>query len=95
VLAARHHRALAGVLRSPVTARPAGTCVWYPMSDAWTDRPDAPGAVLVGGAAGWTDPITGQGLSNALRDARLVAEAVRPTGGSFWGQCEAVLRVLV
>jgi hypothetical protein len=47
------------------------------MNDAWTGRPDAPAAVLLGDAAGWTDPITGQGLSNALRDARLVAEAAR------------------
>src|SRR5262249_51074418 len=36
----------------------------------------APGVVLVGDAAGHNDPVTGQGLAIALRDARLVAEIV-------------------
>ena len=32
----------------------------------------APGVVLIGDAAGWNDPIIGQGLSIALRDVRMV-----------------------
>jgi 2-polyprenyl-6-methoxyphenol hydroxylase-like FAD-dependent oxidoreductase len=55
-------------------ARPAGPCAFYPMNDTWTDQPYAPGVVLVGDAAGWNDPIIGQGLSIALRDARLVTD---------------------
>ncbi len=39
-------------------------------------RPWAPGAVLVGDAAGYYDPFTGQGIYQALRSARLAAEAV-------------------
>lgn len=53
----------------------AGPCGGAPMTDAWTIGPPlAEGAVLVGDAAGWNDPIVGQGLSIALRDARSVAE---------------------
>lgn len=55
-------------------ARPAGPCAFYPMTDSWLERPYGPGAVLIGDAAGWNDPIIGQGLSIALRDARIVAD---------------------
>jgi 2-polyprenyl-6-methoxyphenol hydroxylase-like FAD-dependent oxidoreductase len=58
-------------------ARPAGPCAFYPMNDTWTDGPAAPGVVLVGDAAGWNDPIIGQGLSIAMRDVRMVADVVR------------------
>ena len=47
------------------------------MNDTWTDGPAAPGVVLVGDAAGWNDPIIGQGLSIAMRDVRMVADVVR------------------
>jgi 2-polyprenyl-6-methoxyphenol hydroxylase-like FAD-dependent oxidoreductase len=59
--------------------RPVGPCAFYPMNDSWTDPPFAPGAVLVGDAAGWSDPIIGQGLSIAMRDARIVADILRST----------------
>jgi menaquinone-9 beta-reductase len=36
--------------------------------------------VLVGDAAGHNDPIIGQGLSIALRDVRLVGEAILAGG---------------
>jgi 2-polyprenyl-6-methoxyphenol hydroxylase-like FAD-dependent oxidoreductase len=62
-----------------VEARPAGPCAFYPMNDSWTFQPFAPGAVLVGDAAGWNDPIIGQGLSIAMRDARIVADILRST----------------
>jgi 2-polyprenyl-6-methoxyphenol hydroxylase-like FAD-dependent oxidoreductase len=57
-------------------ARPAGPCQGYPNADTWVDRPYAPGAVLIGDAAGHNDPTIGQGISIALRDVRLVAEAL-------------------
>jgi 2-polyprenyl-6-methoxyphenol hydroxylase-like FAD-dependent oxidoreductase len=57
-------------------ARPAGPVAMYPMNDSWTDRVAVPGVVLVGDAAGWNDPIIGEGLSIALRDARTVAEVL-------------------
>ena len=58
-------------------AHPAGPCAFYPMNDTWIDDPLAPGVVLIGDAAGWNDPIIGQGLSIALRDVRMVADVVR------------------
>lgn len=51
----------------------------FPMSDTWTDKPYGDGFVLIGDAAGYNDPILGQGLSIAVRDARLVAEALLGT----------------
>jgi 2-polyprenyl-6-methoxyphenol hydroxylase-like FAD-dependent oxidoreductase len=57
-------------------AAPAGPCAAYPMFDSWTDDPAVDGAVLVGDAAGFSDPTIGEGLSIALRDARMVSEAM-------------------
>jgi 2-polyprenyl-6-methoxyphenol hydroxylase-like FAD-dependent oxidoreductase len=72
--ALRRHLPAAEIFRA---ARPAGPCAFYPMNDTWTDAPCAPGVVLIGDAAGWNDPIIGQGLSIALRDVRMVADVVR------------------
>lgn len=55
-------------------AVPAGPCVAYPMFDSWTDDPVGEGVVLVGDAAGFSDPTIGEGLSVALRDARTVSD---------------------
>jgi 2-polyprenyl-6-methoxyphenol hydroxylase-like FAD-dependent oxidoreductase len=55
-------------------ARPIGPCRSNPSQDAWIDYPWVTGAVLIGDAAGYNDPILGQGLSVTLRDARTVAE---------------------
>ena len=52
----------------------AGPCLTYGSEDTWTDRPYAPGVVLVGDAAGYNDPIIGQGLSLAMRDVRIVTD---------------------
>lgn len=56
------------------SATPLGPCRSYPSQDAWTESPVSEGAVLVGDAAGYNDPIIGQGLSIALRDVRLVRD---------------------
>ena len=55
---------------------PAGPCATYPGDDTWTNTPFADGVVLVGDAAGYNDPIIGQGLSIALRDARIVRDLI-------------------
>ena len=58
-------------------ARPAGPLLSYFNNDAWTDQPFAEGAVLIGDAAGWNDPIVGQGLSITYRDVRLVTDILK------------------
>jgi menaquinone-9 beta-reductase len=58
------------------TAKPAGPCVTYPGDDTWTRQPFADGVVLIGDAAGYNNPIIGQGLSLAMRDVRIVSEAL-------------------
>jgi menaquinone-9 beta-reductase len=62
--------------RAFAQAAPAGPCHGYPNNDVWIDNPVAPGIVLIGDAAGHNDPSGGQGISIALKDARLVAEAL-------------------
>ena len=57
--------------------QPAGPLRSYANNDTWTDRPFANGAVLVGDAAGWNDPIIGLGLSITYRDVRLVSDLLK------------------
>ena len=57
-------------------ATPAGPCATYPGDDTWTAQPCVDGAVLIGDAAGHNDPIVGQGLSIAMRDARTLRDLV-------------------
>ena len=64
------------------SGRAAGPCSSYPMNDSWCDRIVDEGVVLVGDAAGWNDPIIGQGVSIAMRDARMVADVL--LGESRW-----------
>ena len=52
-------------------AEPAGPCSYYVGSDSWTTTACLDGVVLAGDAAGWSDPVIGEGLSIALRDAAL------------------------
>jgi 2-polyprenyl-6-methoxyphenol hydroxylase-like FAD-dependent oxidoreductase len=61
------------------SATPAGPLFSYFNNDSWTDRPYAPGVVLVGDAAGWNDPIIGLGLSITYRDVRIVSEILKET----------------
>jgi 2-polyprenyl-6-methoxyphenol hydroxylase-like FAD-dependent oxidoreductase len=56
------------------SAKPAGPCRSYPNQDTWSARPFVPGVVLIGDAAGYNDPILGQGLSITLRDVRVVCD---------------------
>jgi menaquinone-9 beta-reductase len=52
----------------------------HPSVDTWTDRPFAPGGVLVGDSGGFNDPIIGQGLSLAMADVREVWTAIIEQG---------------
>jgi 2-polyprenyl-6-methoxyphenol hydroxylase-like FAD-dependent oxidoreductase len=68
--------------RALVAGRPAGPLLSYFNNDSWTDEPFAPGAVLVGDAAGWNDPIIGLGLSITYRDVRIVSGLLK--GSDDW-----------
>lgn len=64
-------------------AEAAGPCATFPIHDAWINVPHVPGAVLVGDAAGYSNPLCAQGLSVCMRDVRLVADAL--LGRDDWG----------
>ena len=68
--------------RHLVEGRPAGPLFSYLNADSWTDAPLAEGVVLIGDAAGWNDPIIGQGLSITYRDVRIVSEIL--LAGEDW-----------
>ena len=55
-------------------ATPLGPFNSFSNEDNWVDEPVCPGVVLIGDAAGHNDPIIGQGVSIAARDARLVSD---------------------
>lgn len=63
--------------RKLADAKPAGPLLAYFNNDAWTDEPFVQGAVLVGDAAGWNDPICGLGLSITYRDVRIVSDILK------------------
>lgn len=63
-------------------SRPAGPAALFPSHDCWVDRPYGQGAVLIGDAAGWSDPIIGQGLSVGFTDAGQVTDIL--LGGDDW-----------
>jgi menaquinone-9 beta-reductase len=63
-------------------ATPISPCATYANEDTWIDVPLAPGVVLLGDAAGWNDPITGQGLAITMRDVRVLSELL--LAGSDW-----------
>jgi 2-polyprenyl-6-methoxyphenol hydroxylase-like FAD-dependent oxidoreductase len=62
-----------------------------PDLDAFFRVPAGPGWALVGDAACHKDPITAQGISNALRDSAFLAEAIHRTltGEKSWEEAGA------
>lgn len=61
---------------------PAGPLAGYPMTDTWTDVVARDGVVLVGDAAGWSDPVLGQGMAVTMRDVHMATRVL--LGGSDW-----------
>jgi 2-polyprenyl-6-methoxyphenol hydroxylase-like FAD-dependent oxidoreductase len=57
-------------------ARPAGPLATFPGADSRAPVPFADGVVLIGDAAGYENPLRGQGLAMALRDVRDVSRAL-------------------
>lgn len=60
-------------LRAAALESPVRTFTGEP---GWLRRPWGPGWALVGDAGSWKDPISAHGLTDALRDAELLARAV-------------------
>jgi 2-polyprenyl-6-methoxyphenol hydroxylase-like FAD-dependent oxidoreductase len=60
-------------------ARIAGPCATFPGEDSRALHPLADGVVLIGDAAGYENPLEGQGLSMALQDAHDVSAALLST----------------
>ena len=69
-------------LRAFCRTNPAGPCAAYPMFDASCDAVVADGVVFAGDAAGFSDPTIGEGLSVALRDARMIRDVL--LAGEDW-----------
>jgi menaquinone-9 beta-reductase len=57
-------------------ARPPGPLATFDGAHRWVERPSGDGVVLIGDAAGASDPAWGSGLSHTLRDVRLLSEAL-------------------
>ncbi|MGE3073609.1 MAG: FAD-dependent oxidoreductase [Dehalococcoidia bacterium] len=63
-------------------ASPVGPLAAFVADDSWIEHPAGDSLVLVGDAAGISDPTWGMGMSLALRDAHLLTEAL--LGASGW-----------
>jgi 2-polyprenyl-6-methoxyphenol hydroxylase-like FAD-dependent oxidoreductase len=61
--------------------KPAGPCATFPCGDAWVDQPFVDGVALIGDAGGYNNPLIGQGLSLAVRDAGVLADLLLIEGG--------------
>lgn len=60
-------------------ARASGPLATFDGADTWVDHPHRDGIALIGDAASSTDPTWGQGMSHALRDVRLLRDALLAT----------------
>jgi menaquinone-9 beta-reductase len=69
-------------------AQPAGPCATFLAEDSRAPFPMAEGVVLIGDAAGYENPLEGQGLSMALQDVHDVSTALL-AGSSLTSAFEA------
>lgn len=71
---------------------PLGPCATFGGEDTWADVPFVEGVVLIGDAAGYNNPLIGQGLSLALRDAKVLSQILLTTDSwspeSLWPYAE-------
>jgi flavin-dependent dehydrogenase len=78
------------VARSIGSASPVGTLRAYPGQGGWIRASAGPGWALVGDAAYFKDPITAHGITDALRDAELLARAVLDAPRTWHAQLDAI-----
>jgi 2-polyprenyl-6-methoxyphenol hydroxylase-like FAD-dependent oxidoreductase len=64
-------------------AKVAGPCSSFITDDSWTHCPYTEGVVLMGDTAGWSNPVTGQGLAIALRDVRIITDLYLEADGAW------------
>ncbi|HXJ36273.1 MAG TPA: NAD(P)/FAD-dependent oxidoreductase [Candidatus Eisenbacteria bacterium] len=64
------------------TARMAGPLATFDGADSWVEHPYRDGVALLGDAAATSDPTWGQGMSMALRGARVLRDAL--AAGDDW-----------
>jgi len=57
-------------------AEAAGPLASFDATDSWVEHPFRDGVALIGDAAATSDPTWGQGMSLALRDVRVLADAL-------------------
>lgn len=57
----------------------AGPCASFTAEDLWPDSPVGEGLLLIGDAAGYMNPLIGQGTASAFRDVRVVRDVMRET----------------
>jgi len=76
--------------RSIGAAPPVGTLRGFPGQPGWIRASAGPGWALVGDAAYFKDPITAHGITDALRDAELLARAVLEAPRSGQAQLNAL-----
>jgi 2-polyprenyl-6-methoxyphenol hydroxylase-like FAD-dependent oxidoreductase len=57
-------------------SRQEGPCATFPLNSAFVEEAVQDGLLLIGDAAGWVDPLIGQGLAMAMRDAREISEVL-------------------
>jgi hypothetical protein len=65
-------------------AQRVGPLATFEASESWVDHPYREGVALLGDAAATSDPTFGQGMSKALRDARVLRDAL--LANSDWDQ---------
>ncbi len=71
------------------SATPAGPCATFACADTWVDRPFADGVALIGDAGGYNNPLIGQGLSLAVRDAGVLSDHLLADGAGTHAAVEA------
>jgi 2-polyprenyl-6-methoxyphenol hydroxylase-like FAD-dependent oxidoreductase len=91
--AAAHRELVArldGELAELTAAPPYGAVRFFRGMPARLRRPNGPGWALVGDAGCWVDPLSTHGITDALRDAELLAAAV-VAGAASEGEAEIAL----
>jgi 2-polyprenyl-6-methoxyphenol hydroxylase-like FAD-dependent oxidoreductase len=61
---------------SLAAATPIGPCATFGGENTWVDTPFVDGVALIGDAAGYNDPLVGEGLSITLRDVRVFSDVL-------------------